>query len=282
MSIGEAAGVLSVCTKTLRRWDKRGILKPAYRTAGLHRRYNRRDIAKILEERLVRDVAEGEPKEKSNLGDIKPRCALYGRVSSSKQRKGGDLERQIGKLRDFSRERGYSVVREYRDVGSGINDTRRGLIRLLKDAANNKFDVVVVNYNDRLARFGIRIIEEFLSSWGVRLEVINPTIISDESPYSNLVTDLTAILYSFMGKLYRIRRGPKKSKTEGQEELKSKDHKATNKPATAASRPEGRRELSHKQLLISRSARTSMIFFANGHPTFMTQKYYPVMRTRSR
>jgi len=65
----------------------------------------------------------------------------------------------------------------------------------------------------------------------VRLEVINPTINSDESPYSNLVTDLTAILYSFMGKLYRIKRGPKKSKTEGQDELKSKNHKATNKPA---------------------------------------------------
>jgi len=65
----------------------------------------------------------------------------------------------------------------------------------------------------------------------VRLEVINPTINSDESPYSNLVTDLTAILYSFMGKLYRIKRGPKKSETEGQDELKSKNHKATNKPA---------------------------------------------------
>ncbi|MHA1275227.1 MAG: IS607 family transposase, partial [Promethearchaeota archaeon] len=220
LSIGEAAGVLGVCTKTLRRWDKRGILKPSFRTAGLHRRYDRRDIAKVLEKRLVRDVAENMPKGKSNLGDIKPRCALYGRVSSSKQRKGGDLERQIGKLRDYSREKGYSVVKEYRDIGSGINDTRKGLLRLLR-----KFDVVVVNYNDRLARFGIRIIEEFLSSWGVRLEVINPTIINDESPYSNLVTDLTAILYSFMGKLYRIRRDSRKSKTEDHEKLKSKDNK---------------------------------------------------------
>ncbi|MHA1284770.1 MAG: recombinase family protein [Promethearchaeota archaeon] len=69
----------------------------------------------------------------------------------------------MGKLRGYSRERDYSVVIEYRDIGSGINDTRGGLMRLLKDAANNKFDVVVVNYNDWLAKFGIRIIEEFLS-----------------------------------------------------------------------------------------------------------------------
>ncbi|MHA1284592.1 MAG: IS607 family transposase [Promethearchaeota archaeon] len=190
MSIGEAAGVLGVCTKTLRRWDKRGILKPSFRTAGLHRRYDRRDIAKILEKRAVRGIAEDGPKKKDNRELLKRRCALYGRVSSSKQRKGGDLERQLEKLRDYSRDKGYSVVKEYKDIGSGVNDARKGLIRLLRDAANRKFDVVVVNYNDRLSRFGLRIIREYLSSWGVRLEVINPTIINDESPYSNLVTDL--------------------------------------------------------------------------------------------
>ncbi|MBD3226989.1 MAG: MerR family transcriptional regulator [Candidatus Lokiarchaeota archaeon] len=27
-----AAAILGVCTKTLRRWDKSGILKPAFRT----------------------------------------------------------------------------------------------------------------------------------------------------------------------------------------------------------------------------------------------------------
>ncbi len=84
LSMGEAAGVLGVCTKTLRRWDKRGILKPAYRTAGLHRRYDRRDISKIFEKRVLRGIARDMPKEKNNRVDIKPRCALYGRVSSSK------------------------------------------------------------------------------------------------------------------------------------------------------------------------------------------------------
>ena len=67
------------------------------------------------------------------------------------------------------------------------------------------FDVVIVNYNDRLARFGLQVIKEYLKSWDVTLEVIHPTII-EASPHAELITDLTSILYSFMGKLYRLRR----------------------------------------------------------------------------
>ncbi|MHA1274650.1 MAG: IS607 family transposase [Promethearchaeota archaeon] len=206
LSIGEAAGLLGVCTKTLRRWDKRGVLKPAFRTAGLHRRYDRLDIAKVLKNGFRGEVRK---RYSENISDIKPRCAIYGRVSSSKQKKGGDLMRQVEKLREYSRSRGYEIVREYTDVGSGINDSRKGLLKLLRDAANGRLDVVVVNYNDRLARFGLRIIREYLASWGVKLDIKNPTVISEENPYSDLVTDLTAILYSFMGKLYRIRRSEK-------------------------------------------------------------------------
>ncbi len=38
--IGEAARLLGVCPKTLRRWEARGWLLPAYRTPGGHRRYH--------------------------------------------------------------------------------------------------------------------------------------------------------------------------------------------------------------------------------------------------
>jgi len=62
-----------------------------------------------------------------------------------------------------------------------------------------------VKYNDRLARFGLQVIKEYLQSWNVQLEVIHPNVV-DNSPHADLITDLTAILYSFMGKLYRMRR----------------------------------------------------------------------------
>ena len=129
-------------------------------------------------------------------------------MSSSRQKKSGDLKRQLTRLKSYCQKKGYSVYKSYSDVGSGLNDKRKGLLQLLKDASLGKFDVVVVNYNDRLARFGLQIVKEYLKSWNVRLEVIHPSMV-DNSPHAELITDLTAILYSFMGKLYRMRRTSK-------------------------------------------------------------------------
>jgi len=77
------------------------------------------------------------------------RSALYGRVSSSRQVKSGDLKRQLSALKSHSRKRGHVIHKSYSDVGSGLNDKRRGLLKLLSDASLGKFEVVVVNYNDR-------------------------------------------------------------------------------------------------------------------------------------
>ena len=126
-------------------------------------------------------------------------------MSSSQQKKSGDLKRQLQSLERFSRENGYHVKKIYSDVGSGLNDKRKGLLKLLKDASLGKFEKVIVKYNDRLARFGLQIIKEYLQSWNVQLEVIHPNVV-DNSPHADLITDLTVILYSFMGKLYRMRR----------------------------------------------------------------------------
>ena len=119
--------------------------------------------------------------------------------------KSGDLKRQLNALKSYSRKRGHVIHKCYSDVGSGLNDKRRGLLKLLSDASLGKFEVVIVNYKDRLARFGLQIIKEYLKSWKVHLEVIHPNIV-DDSPQAELIADLTAILYSFVGKLYRMRR----------------------------------------------------------------------------
>ena len=83
---------------------------------------------------------------------------------------------------------------------------------LAEQLARDKHDVVVVTYQDRLSRFGITVIKEFLASWGVGLDIMHPTIV-DDTPHAGLITDLTAILYSFMGRLYRARRGNKDGNT---------------------------------------------------------------------
>ena len=50
ISIGETAKMLGVHVKTIRRWEKKGIIKEDYRTAGGHKRYEYRKIRELLTE----------------------------------------------------------------------------------------------------------------------------------------------------------------------------------------------------------------------------------------
>ncbi len=205
MAIGAVAGMLGVSTKTLRRWDHAGKLKPAFRTPGNHRRYDRHSVlAAIQHGTRIGGVSHGiGHAETTNI-----RAAIYSRVSSTRQSLDGELERQQSTIEAYCHAKGYRVSGTYRDVGSGLNDGRRGLLQLLKDTAQGKHDIVVVSYQDRLSRFGLTVIKEFLASWGVGLDIMHPAIVNG-TPHAELITDLIAILYSFMGRLYRARRGCK-------------------------------------------------------------------------
>ncbi|MHA1337881.1 MAG: recombinase family protein [Promethearchaeota archaeon] len=71
---------------------------------------------------------------------------LYARVSSYQQKKAGDLQRQIDFMKHYCKNKGYTIVKIFKDVGSGINDNRRGLVSLLRAAIQKGFKKVVVNY----------------------------------------------------------------------------------------------------------------------------------------
>ena len=202
LSIKAASYLIGVCTKTLRRWDKAGWFLPAFRTAGTHRRYDRHVLLQFGQQKRA-----SLPKRTLTTPSAAyaPRAVLYGRVSAARQNQSGDLARQLAELTHYCQQKGYTLVRSYTDIGSGLNDQRRGLLHLLRDAAAQQFEVLVVHYADRLARFGLQIIREYLASWAVRLELVHLTVV-ESSPHAELITDLTAILYSFMGKLYRLRR----------------------------------------------------------------------------
>ncbi|MHA1611808.1 MAG: IS607 family transposase [Promethearchaeota archaeon] len=94
-SIGMAAMIIGVCTKTLRRWEKRGLITPK-RTLGGHRRYTIADLMQV-----------GYHNEETKTGDqIPPKklTLLYSRVSNHKQKKRGDLERQQQYLEQYCKQ----------------------------------------------------------------------------------------------------------------------------------------------------------------------------------
>jgi DNA invertase Pin-like site-specific DNA recombinase len=79
------------------------------------------------------------------------RIALYARVSTKQH--GQDPETQLVALRQFASHKGYIICEEYVDHGwSGAKERRPALDRLLADARNKKFDVVLVWRFDRFAR----------------------------------------------------------------------------------------------------------------------------------
>ena len=83
------------------------------------------------------------------------RAALYARVSTDDQRERQTIDTQTGALRNFAPHWDMTVVDEYLDDGiSGTirMEKRPEGARLMEDARERKFDVVIFYKLDRLAR----------------------------------------------------------------------------------------------------------------------------------
>jgi len=118
--------------------------------------------------------------------------ALYARVSSSDQKP--DLERQVARLAVYAAENRLRVTEVVKEIGSGLNGHRRGLMRLLRTPA---VTTVVVEHRDRLMRFGFEYVESALAAQGRNLVVADPTEVTDD-----LVRDMTEVLTSLCARLY--------------------------------------------------------------------------------
>ena len=195
-SIGIAASILGVCMKTLRRWPQANKIY-CVRTLGGHRRFSHMELQRVLEGR------RNKGSNCENNGNMSHKCAIYGRVSSHKQYKRGDLERQVQYLKDYAYCNHLEVYKVYKDIASGLNTKRKGLLRLLRDAKKERFSLIIVTYKDRLTRFGYRYLEQYVSEFDVKIR--NLKTLEERSPESEMIEDLVAIIHSFSGKLYRLR-----------------------------------------------------------------------------
>ena len=141
----------------------------------------------------------------SYLGQSRPaRTDCYCRVSGKKQ--SADLGRQVA----FMRER-YPDAEIVRDVGSGLNFRRKGLLAILERLHQGDKLRVVVAYRDRLARFGTELIETLLERNGGELVVLNQRDLSSEE---ELTADLLAILTVFSARVNGLRRYHKEIKED--------------------------------------------------------------------
>ena len=197
ISIAKAAEMIGVTPKTLRVWDKESVLKPLKTPKG-HRRYNIEDINNLMNN----DVA-------NNISIDMQKVYVYCRVSTKKQADAGNLERQKTRLVDFCNDKNYEVVNIFEEVASGVNDNRKKLTKMLNTLES--IDKLVVEYPDRLSRFGLNYILMILKQNKVEIEFINS--IESKSVNEEMAEDIISIITSFSAKLYGARGGRKVKST---------------------------------------------------------------------
>ena len=130
------------------------------------------------------------------------RVVLYTRVSSSENKT--NLDTQLDRLRSFAVAKGYTIVKEIKEIGSGLNDKRPKLAEILKE---DNWDVIIVEHKDRLARFGLNYLELLLNKQNKKIEVINECLNEKE----DLMTDFVSIITSFCSRLYGLRRNKRRT-----------------------------------------------------------------------
>ncbi|MFX0091623.1 MAG: recombinase family protein [Candidatus Hodarchaeota archaeon] len=143
VAIGEASKRLDVCIKTLRRWDKDGRIH-CYRAPGGHRRFSIIEIEWIISGDLTEEVESLGGSESLHSS----KTAICARVSSHDQKKKGDLDQQIEIAKEYSEAREKSNFRVFKDINSGLNTKRSGILKFCEAIERKGIERVICTYLD--------------------------------------------------------------------------------------------------------------------------------------
>ncbi len=140
--------------------------------------------------------------DEKKINDTK--VVLYSRVSSNENK--DNLDNQLDRIRNYAFAKGYKVVKEVKEIGSGLNDKRKKLEYLLQNCS--EWDKIIVEHKDRFSRFGNNYIFLLLKQLGKEVEVINSV---DNNSKDDLMQDFVSIITSFTARLYGLRRSKRKT-----------------------------------------------------------------------
>lgn len=200
--ISEACDIIGVKPGILRQWDARGLIK-TIRTPGGMRLF---DISTINPSITIKKTNERS-------------VVLYSRVSSAKQK--DDLARQKEYIRDNLPDKYTGCkINNISDIGSGINFKRPGLLQVLGSVKEGTISTIVVASKDRLARFGIELIEWMCQQYGTKILVLDS---EDSTPENELGKDLMAIVQVYCCRWNGQRRYSKTQKQVPQVEIESNE-----------------------------------------------------------
>lgn len=96
----------------------------------------------------------------------------------------------------------------YKDIGSGLNDNRKQFKKLLKRIPDPDVKRVLVEYRDRLCRYGFSVFEGYCGGLGVDVVVLEEK--EPKEFEQEFAEDVVALIASFSARLYGRRGGRKK------------------------------------------------------------------------
>ena len=199
---GQFAKRVGVSVKTIQKWDRLGILL-AKRTITNRRYYTDEELAAAL--RLPR-----QHKLRATLA--------YCRVSSQAQKP--DLKNQQAVLEKFCQQQAIEVDEWVLEVGGGLNFERKQFLRLVDRIVSGEVERVVLAHQDRLVRFGYKLLAHLCQTHQTELVVMNTETLS---PEQELVQDLMAITHCFSSRLYGLRNYRKALKKALADENRAQD-----------------------------------------------------------
>lgn len=188
----EVCQMLNVGIHTLYNREKQGLIK-VDKTVSNRRIYSKETVISLLSEAFLLYEDDGRY-------DV-----IYARVSTYRQKQCGDLQRQVDAISSSIVTQNPKNLQIITDVGSGLNDNRKGFKTLIRKILNHEVHRVFITYQDRLTRFGFHILQEICNRSNTEIVVLcsNETDISVEE---ELVKDIISLTHSFSGKLYGLRR----------------------------------------------------------------------------
>jgi putative resolvase len=210
----EAAKHFGVALSTLRQWDKEGIIK-CIRTKSNGTGQRRFDISSYRNGDVgILSKREEEPSKEVLQGK---RRVCYCRVSSRKQK--DDLERQKASLQSL-----YPTHTIVTDIASGLNFKRPGLLSLLEEACRGVIEEVVVAHKDRLARFGVELIEWIFRSNGVKLTILQEDHLSADPELCEDMLNIVNVLASRANGKRKYKKKERPIQTEEEDQKSDSEH----------------------------------------------------------
>jgi len=191
LRLSKAAKLLGVTTRTLRTWDTDGTIQ-VVRSPGGHRLVPMSEIERLRGEQEV-------PKTVS---------LVYARCSTRKQSE--NLERQVGRLLEHCAGQDWKPEL-FKDIGSGLNDNRKQFKKMLRRISEPDVARVVVEYKDRLCRYGFSVFQEYCFGLGVEVVILQEA--ESKEFEQEFAEDVVALIASFSARLYGRRGGRKKKES---------------------------------------------------------------------